>query len=523
MTGETKEDVHSLVCPDIISGEEEEEENPQKIDYDKISSSQKLDIGENGRVLPHYLRSSGPSCHDYCKYGIKHDLEPKREFHFTSPHLTINRRTAPNGENSKNSPSQAKREISSKLNKNRGFHQQSSVEYGESSSTRERMSLVKTGYLKTINEEHIFKEKYSIEVHTTVDYKSSVCVSKKYSRPKILVKVPSLKRVSSTGRTRRLDKTRTLTSNEHILRKPSDKGAILVENPSSPTPLSDSSLKKPSSSPSLRPLQKDKTRALKKNPSLKNRVFNSYLKRDIESTKVQTSRGDELSNIGKSKPQGDSKMTKLRPSLGLLQKSTSGSKTESGKDGESADETKRRTRLQSSYATPKVPSPKENVKGRTREKEIPVIERSRSIKDKVKGKGLSSIPSKRAPKVNSGGTNPSAKMLTFRAGKTVNTSPSNEETPKILKFRQAKRVYAGLGDARRWSFKRKESFKGQSSRQPSIGNLKVVLRPLDIKDKKENQSLLNEVIELTANKLAETSKSKVKALVGAFESVISRR
>ncbi|PHT29649.1 hypothetical protein CQW23_30761 [Capsicum baccatum] len=50
---------------------------------------------------------------------------------------------------------------------------------------------------------------------------------------------------------------------------------------------------------------------------------------------------------------------------------------------------------------------------------------------------------------------------------------------------------------------------------------KIVLRRQDVQEKKDVQGLLNNVIEETASKLVETGKSKVKALVGAFETVIS--
>lgn len=50
---------------------------------------------------------------------------------------------------------------------------------------------------------------------------------------------------------------------------------------------------------------------------------------------------------------------------------------------------------------------------------------------------------------------------------------------------------------------------------------KVVLRHQDMQDKKDGLVLFNNVIEETASKLVETQKSKVKALVGAFETVIS--
>ncbi|KAK8710129.1 hypothetical protein V6N13_145468 [Hibiscus sabdariffa] len=53
------------------------------------------------------------------------------------------------------------------------------------------------------------------------------------------------------------------------------------------------------------------------------------------------------------------------------------------------------------------------------------------------------------------------------------------------------------------------------------GEEKVVLRHQDVLEKQDGNGLFNIVIEETANKLVETRKSKVKALVGAFETVIS--
>ncbi|KAJ6753091.1 hypothetical protein OIU74_027865 [Salix koriyanagi] len=50
---------------------------------------------------------------------------------------------------------------------------------------------------------------------------------------------------------------------------------------------------------------------------------------------------------------------------------------------------------------------------------------------------------------------------------------------------------------------------------------KLVLRHQDVHGRKDAQGLFNNVIEETASKLVETRKSKVKALVGAFETVIS--
>ncbi|XP_009790353.1 uncharacterized protein [Nicotiana sylvestris] len=69
-------------------------------------------------------------------------------------------------------------------------------------------------------------------------------------------------------------------------------------------------------------------------------------------------------------------------------------------------------------------------------------------------------------------------------------------------------------------FKRGKVIDGnESCTNPKSG--KVVLRHQDLQEKKDAQVLLNDVIEETASKLVESKKSKVKALVGAFETVIS--
>ncbi|PON68902.1 Calmodulin-binding domain [Parasponia andersonii] len=73
---------------------------------------------------------------------------------------------------------------------------------------------------------------------------------------------------------------------------------------------------------------------------------------------------------------------------------------------------------------------------------------------------------------------------------------------------------------RRRSFRRKET-NGSELGGTRTNSEKVVLRHQNVAGKKEVQSLFNNVIEETASKLVESRKSKVKALVGAFETVIS--
>ncbi|KAE9612630.1 hypothetical protein Lal_00005897 [Lupinus albus] len=111
--------------------------------------------------------------------------------------------------------------------------------------------------------------------------------------------------------------------------------------------------------------------------------------------------------------------------------------------------------------------------------------------------------------------------LKFRKGRMIeNKIESN--SPRKLKFRKTK-VYQKAhvkADSQRKIFKRRvEACADSTGATP--GPEHVVLRHQDKKDKKGAQGLFNNVIEETASKLAETRKSKVKALVGAFETVIS--
>ncbi|TKY50209.1 micronuclear linker histone polyprotein isoform X1 [Spatholobus suberectus] len=111
--------------------------------------------------------------------------------------------------------------------------------------------------------------------------------------------------------------------------------------------------------------------------------------------------------------------------------------------------------------------------------------------------------------------------LKFRRGKVVENH-TEISSPRRLKFRRAKvpGVKANVkGDARK-SFKGSDEALDDSNGAPT-GPEKVFLRHQDMQDKKDAQGLLNNVIEETASKLVEARKSKVKALVGAFETVIS--
>ncbi|XP_074572252.1 uncharacterized protein LOC141828692 [Curcuma longa] len=117
----------------------------------------------------------------------------------------------------------------------------------------------------------------------------------------------------------------------------------------------------------------------------------------------------------------------------------------------------------------------------------------------------------------------SSLKLNFSRGKITNLQPNNSSPPAWLTFRRAKTV----GDYQNAKISPTKSFRnwmrsdvGGTSTSPSK-SIKVILRHEHADDKKVEKNLLNHVIEETASKLVESRKSKVKALVGAFETVIS--
>ncbi|XP_010551824.1 PREDICTED: uncharacterized protein LOC104822343 [Tarenaya hassleriana] len=117
-----------------------------------------------------------------------------------------------------------------------------------------------------------------------------------------------------------------------------------------------------------------------------------------------------------------------------------------------------------------------------------------------------------------------AVKLKFKSGKTVETASPWDNSPRRLKFRRG-RVLSGDESnpkSSRRSFKTKGSTLNREEHKPR-SSVKISLRHQDTERKKDHSRglLFNNVIEETASKLVETRKSKVKALVGAFETVIS--
>lgn len=112
--------------------------------------------------------------------------------------------------------------------------------------------------------------------------------------------------------------------------------------------------------------------------------------------------------------------------------------------------------------------------------------------------------------------------LKLRRGKDVDIQSENN-SPRRIKYRRERRL---LGDkqkvkeiVRRLSLKMNRA-RGCDDNKTISDAEKVVLRHQDVEGKKK-QKMLNIVIKETASKLVQTRKGKVKALIGAFETLIS--
>ncbi|XP_052294584.1 uncharacterized protein LOC102615032 isoform X1 [Citrus sinensis] len=110
--------------------------------------------------------------------------------------------------------------------------------------------------------------------------------------------------------------------------------------------------------------------------------------------------------------------------------------------------------------------------------------------------------------------------LTFRRGKVVGIIQSEDSAPRRLKFKRREIVLGDsnqndTGDAGKTILRKAEVNDGTKTESNAVG-----LKHQDVEGKNLG-SLFNNVIEETVSKLVKSRKSKVKALVGAFETVIS--
>ncbi|PHT56081.1 hypothetical protein CQW23_04567 [Capsicum baccatum] len=141
-------------------------------------------------------------------------------------------------------------------------------------------------------------------------------------------------------------------------------------------------------------------------------------------------------------------------------------------------------------------------------------------RDRTNKLNLEIVPEKtvRTPKVKA----------SQKSSSHLQSCPLSNEEDKKRETSSPRRLTFGWGrhvgesrdsNIRKRIFKKKGVDGDKSNTTPISG--KIVLRQQDVQEKKDVQGLLNNVIKETASKLVEIGKSKAKAFVEAFETVIS--
>ncbi|XP_022856231.1 uncharacterized protein LOC111377388 [Olea europaea var. sylvestris] len=230
---------------------------------------------------------------------------------------------------------------------------------------------------------------------------------------------------------------------------------------------------------------------------------------------------------------GDKKLKLLRTQTpGSTNRQNEGNKTSNSK-------LSRKTRVPPTSSSSKVPSLKsrninipkkviklENKKSEKKttdyenvpEKTLYVIDESLSDNQKTDSRAEESR------RMRNGHLDGSLRKLEFKERELLEI-PSESKNCRVLKFRQAKTLNEIPNDEAKCKEKDLRKLVSDGSNGCSIGTDDkfscVVLRPQAVGKKNTSPGLYNSLIKETASKLVQKRKSRVKALVGAFETVIT--
>lgn len=537
---------------------------PQKIvlegDSIRRNSSGKIGFQSNGpKILSRYLSTSMGSCHDFCKYGIKHASEAKGK----SPMPKRITAVTDEGQNLLKIPTLAKKKKMLLIRKasadsKTGVHDNSLVIEIEVPSSAKRVAVpkndsslpgkgtnVSTRRSSDLKLKHFPTRPSSLSMAEQMSIKtnSNIRISKKMEdHLKNALEGPSITRNCGTGTDKEME-TSNLGEREVSMH--------LAVSFSPKTFVSRVSNKKAGNAENLKG-------ACPKNRNITTKTKALQVTDENFSEKTVHIINPEAGNKVDGSTQNGTHTIQLSPSLtpssegkGLRHSSTKTRSTTSSASSKSKnvrctrnviDQTKLHPLLSSS-SEKKILRHPQNGTHRTRlsssspssstmsRSESTVTEESGAVSEhnETESKKQTSnlkVESKGRPRrggiCSLGSKNHSPRKLHFRDGK-VNDPQSENNTPRRLKFRRGRVLgenYNGKNDTLWRNFKRREVVHSELNGTKAKSE-KVVLRHQDVEGKKDFQSLFNNVIEETASKLVKTKKSKVKALVGAFETIIS--
>ncbi|XP_004508704.1 uncharacterized protein [Cicer arietinum] len=492
------------------------------------------------KILSRYLRERRNSCHDLCKFGIQHATEVK-------PWITTQKRRErkinDSGEKTatseKNSRPFEETDVSMEYNKS---------DTGKSSSKPSSLSLHVKERSKSQTKWELVKNKCAFgsssrkETSSTSNLKrTSSCggIDKSLAPSFLLSSKQNAKKISSSS-----DTAKSLIRVSSL--KNHDKGEEVIPEPANNDNLPDKILHviEPASEnlPEESTFACDATKPPSPSPS-----------------SSSSSSGDKsLKRIGKSGVSTASSRKGLRHA-GNGTVSVTLSRQSSGKKFKTNIQHKARSVSRSSSALSSVSSSNFSLRkqnGTTTYKPNRAGHGNQGENVKVGYK----IRPKMTKIVGAASKVTPPRKLTFRRGKVIEIQPQSNNIPRRLKFRPVRLLgddikrdvystrkrtitnkevdggelndahtktdkvdlkYQTLERGKNRSFGRKVGVDRSKVGGSKSGSEKVVLRHQKVEGKKQNPRLYNNVIEETASMLAELRKSKVKALVGAFETVIS--
>ncbi|GFZ19269.1 plant calmodulin-binding protein-like protein [Actinidia rufa] len=438
---------------------------PHHIGASTSSNSNGKPASPKSGETPHYLRASAGSCHDFCKYGRKHAVEVK-------PWRSIPKRIV--------TPSLDRR---------------SPTESGVSAET------------KTVK---VVKHKAS-PISKTLSSDSSDILKQDVSSPSKKVEVSSRQASSNEKKTAQSEKKKTFPGKHAPFVKPKTMGVKPLSSPETSAALKGRnnsemkiSRKIGSSKAAVTKVLASPVSSLSPRPSINRNVSLNVKK--YRSLKLLSPLKDQ-NRIRKAEPKQLRSEKIPEKTLHVIKVETENNLQSRQNSGVIHSPPSPLLSSPKFSSLPKSPSLSFHEDETQEEFEYTDSEADDDSYDSI-SESSGTVDSQ---EVESSDANPNRET---RKARVVVLEGSDSGGERVIGENQDSNA-----DVRRRTFKKRGADDDTNDTDADSG--KVVLRHQDVQGKKDAQGLLNNVIEETASKLVETRKSKVKALVGAFETVIS--
>ncbi|KAL0843128.1 hypothetical protein Bca101_016373 [Brassica carinata] len=469
----------------------------------KISTRKLSFLYTEETLLPNYLRSPTGSCHDACKYGRKHESEEDKKPRRVSPLKRVNRSFS--GTLSFDSPLRKKKAIT------KSFGSDGGCEHHEVSRVfvvKKQQSQAERSRQKAVVSLADSKRKKTVSSHS---FKTAVV-----SRRRAFEMVEHDKRVTALKLKSVAQTAAMALRRSTVNRKKVDGGSEASEPKKVVVPLraavsskrvSRSLKTKKDSNSLLSSVPLKRTRKKRVDDKCKDVVEEKTLYVIKMNTGNETIASDQNQRCVMDPPTDDPNSEKCQEEAECVV-------TEA--NNESPQEV-----VEEEVDEANDESPQEEEEEEEEADENVSFSEDENTTRQGKSKPLSTESS----------VNGKSMRLRFKRGKVLDVvGPQVNNSPRKLKFKRGK-IVNGADTSSKTSSQRSLKTKGtdfsnnDKEQQHKPEPLEdVVLKHQEDTEKNKTDSralLINNVIEETANKLVETRKSKVKALVGAFESVIS--